>query len=63
MYMQEERKIRGKIQGYGIITQISVVPSVILLEVLVNLSLREHIAGLEDLCKRVVRMINTTRIS
>lgn len=63
MYMQEERKIRGKIQGYGIITQISVVPSVILLEVLLNLSLREHIAGLEDLCKRVVRMINTTRIS
>lgn len=52
MYIQGERKIRGKIQGYGIITQISVVPSVILLEVLVNLSLREHIAGLEDLCKK-----------
>lgn len=60
--MQGERTVRGKIQEYGTITQISVVPSVILLEVLVHLSLKEHIAGLEEICKKVMRMINAMRI-
>lgn len=63
MYMQGERTVCGKIQEYGIIKQITVVPSVMLLEVLVNLSLKEHTTGLEDLCKKVVRMINSMRIS
>lgn len=63
MYIQQERTIRGKTQEYGIIAQhnynaITVVPSVIVLEVPVNPSLKEHIAGFEDLCKKVVRMIN-----
>lgn len=63
MCIQGERTIWEKIQVYGTIKQISIFQSVILLEVLVNLSLKEHTAGLEHICKKVVRMINMMRIS
>lgn len=60
MYVQGERTVCRIIQEYSILKQISdVVSSVILLDVLVNLLFKEHTAGFEDLCKRVVRMIKT----